>query len=339
MQLEDLELKKLGEDFLAPIILQYFQKVAESVEMNKKTLIIFVAREGFFLEKLWASCGLSKNITTEYFYASRVLLNRALNIHSSLKWNRITKQFYQGTILNFLKERLGIQSKFLRNIDTLPFKNLNQLINLPKDEAVIFAIFKIILDDPILSKLLNKTKVNFTNYVNLKFQDFEDIIYCDLGWSGSVPAALSEISNCNLRVVYFQFLFNQLADYGNIHLANSLLSSRSHQNSEFNYNEGRGSLGQFFEKLFRAPENLVIDFDSNLIPIFHQNQDFLDEDIEKLFKIHEGTKVGIDNLIFSGMKIDEICEKSIEFFMLKGTSNFIDQHFNRVKDDYTGVIW
>jgi hypothetical protein len=83
----------------------------------------------------------------------------------------------------------------------------------------------------------------------------------------------------------------------------------------------------------------LIDLDSNSIPIFHQNQDFLDEDIEKLFKIHEGTKVGIDNLIFSGMKIDEICEKSIEFLMLKGTSNFIDQHFNRVKDDYTGVIW
>ncbi len=186
-------LQVLIQGIFAPVFLQFMDYVQKSSRQDSK--LLFLAREGYFLEKLYVRYCNSFNVKElphKYFLTSRRSSSvPQIDTYSDIK--ELLKSSYTGRASNLLKERFGLK---LRGKDFY-------IRSMEKDESKVL----LLLSDYI-EELLNNSieeKRNYIEYLKQEFTSIEslrDATLVDVGYAGSIQYYLMKMLHQQLEGCY-----------------------------------------------------------------------------------------------------------------------------------------
>lgn len=303
--------KEIGYLFFGPVILEFLEWFVDSVVRDNIDIIMFAARDGYIIQKLFKKICKNKGISikSQYVYTSRICCI-ATGIYNEEDIKKTIKIDFQGSPKEMLLKR------FMLNPDEI----LNEDIN-DKEQYIL-------KHKDIIFKRSKELRNIYLNYLNeLGFNKDKKIGFFDFVSSGTCHYYLNKILNCNMQGYYFyRFLsedkeknkLNIKAPYKNegILAANSLVVE---------------SILTSFEPTFKY-------FDKN------KNKFFCDEkrstsELNYVKEVHEGIYEYFDDYIntLHNVEIDEksdfFADKFLEF--LYGRYTIIDNNeFNNyIVDD------
>lgn len=177
--------------FYGPIINEFLSFIDE--QSKQEDMIIFLSREGYYLQKLYYDyCKLNNKKTQKnmYFLASRKATTTA-NMNSKKEVIESLDNDYNGTIKDFFKQ-----------IYDTDYEKENFEIKLPDDKEKILPIV-----EEYISKILSNTeyqKDNYLEYINQNIDNYQKkkIGIIDLGYSGTIQYQLSKMTNNNFSGYY-----------------------------------------------------------------------------------------------------------------------------------------
>jgi len=184
--------KDYGYCFLAPLFLKYFLWLNEVTLKNKNDKLLFLAREGYFFEKMYEEfCKIKKvkPISHDYFLASRRSVSVAA-INDMNDVGELLDRYYDGGLVNLFKSRFGY------SIDMDDIK-----IELPRDKKKVIDIFESIKDDYF--KTISKEKEEYKKYAKGIISNYKNIAVVDLGYSGTIQYYLSKLMDYKFDGYYF----------------------------------------------------------------------------------------------------------------------------------------
>lgn len=229
----------------APVLLKYINYLHKT--SNKDTTLLFLAREGYFLEKLY------KKYCTEfgeeelqhvYFLTSR----RATSVAQIKEFDDIQDLLntnYEGRISNLIKERFGINDFRISQ---------DEIVSLPKDKLIVM---RNLLE--CIPKIIDEARSErdlYLKYIKQTLGDqvnWEKMTLVDIGYSGTIQYYLMKILNEKLNACYMVCGNNMKPDalYGTYRSPYTFSSART-------FDCGRIQL--FLEAVTAAPHGQVVKF-------------------------------------------------------------------------------
>lgn len=161
---------------------------------DENTQLLFLAREGYFLEKLFdVYCqekGIS-NIKHTYFLTSRRAMSKAA-IRNIDDIRKVLEQDYNGTLGNLLKSRLdmNIDIKGLKNLEVSMPKDLDNLLNLIEQS---------------IPSIINEAEIErkaYLEYMSSVLINEKKWVTVDLGYSGTIQYFMSKVLDKNVDGLY-----------------------------------------------------------------------------------------------------------------------------------------
>lgn len=314
-------LKTYGYTLLGPIFLTYFQWLFKTIK--KDTNLLFVSREGYFLQKIYNLIikRSNKNISYNNYYF--LISRRAIsvpNIKTKEDIIEILNSYYEGTLKELVWNRFGYM---------LPENVENCFIYSPRDTD--FILNKI---EPYISNILVNAKKERTCYLNyidsLKINNKNKNLVVDLGYSGTAQYYLAKLMKKDVDGAYF-ITSDNLKPTSINNKVYSCFNETLYNNSFDKHAIGKYSL--FLEAFLTSNCGQLIRFDHNNKPVYLNSGD---NNIDKLNKIYNGICDFINDLSeisdkdILDLEIDkEIVEKQFEKIILHST--FSDEIIETLK--------
>lgn len=253
-----------GYIFHGPIINSFLSYICDN---NKTDAMLFLAREGFYLQKLYKhfckknSIKEAKNV---YFLASRKATITA-NIKNKNDLGDILDNNFSGTIKDYFKQLLDFD-----------YNGENFQIELPKQKDEVLPIVEKYSKE-ILEKC-KKEKDNYLSYIKKEVGTIKNnkISIIDLGYSGTIQYQLSRLTN---------------KEFNGYYLTNSSKVKKYSDDSQLNFMFDINDCKEYekiyyysliLEYFLSAPFGQLIRFDdkkSKITPIY--NDETVDKDKQK----------------------------------------------------------
>lgn len=255
-------IEKLGYSLYAPFMNCFMDYICG--EIDKKSILLFLSREGYYLQKLYSDyCKINgiDEVKNSYFLVSRKATKGAL-LSSCRELDSLLDDFFSGSISSFFKQKLQI------DYDGADFN-----IELPSDKKKIYDII-LNYKDIIFSNSL-RDKENYKKYISSVVDEkkYKNIYLVDLGYSGSIQFNLSKMLCTDLKGLYL-LSSDSIKKYSD----KSILKFRFDSIINEKYlNIYHYSL--LFEYFLSAPFGQLICFDDLGKPVY--NDEFMDSDKEK----------------------------------------------------------
>ncbi len=274
---------ELGYTIFGPIFAQFFNYLAKECEKNNTDELLFLAREGYFLEPLYQKyCKILKikPVKSKYFLTSRRSTSVAC-IETMEDVKEIMMSGYEGSIKNLYKTRLGldldIEDKFIK-------------LESSKDE-----VLKNIEDNfNVYKKIFNKERNNYLKYCKKNIKG-KNVAVVDLGYSGTIQYYLIKLLNKKINGYYFILTDNikPLKLGGKASFCYNFKSETCEKNI---YN-----FSMILESFLTAPIGQLIKFDDDGNPIY-KNENIDESFIEKLKQINDGIFAFFDDYLVLAKK-------------------------------------
>jgi len=248
--------------FHAPLITLFIQYIIDSNCDN----LAFLAREGYYLSKLYKDyCKINNIKTKKYFYflASRKATNSA-SLFNENDIRDFLNRDYNGSINNF------IYNNFNLNIGD------NTNIKLPEDIDVVLRVLKN-YSKQILKNSKNERN-NYIKYIETLIPNYKTkrINLIDLGYSGSIQYNLSKMLKKNFDG-YYLTNSSSVKKYNNMSKLNFLFDINENKEYEKIYH-----YSLLLEYFLTAPYGQLQKFNNeNKKPIPVYNNEFIDENKAK----------------------------------------------------------
>lgn len=264
----DLTIKSVedfGYIFHGPIINNFLSYICDN---NKKDTMLFLAREGFYLQKLYKYFCKNNNIKeikNTYFLASRKATITA-NIKSENDLGDILNNDFSGTIKDYFKQLLDF------NYDGENFE-----IELPKQKEKILPIVEKYSKDILAS--CKQEKDNYLSYIKKEIGTIKNskISIIDLGYSGTIQYQLSKLTNKEFNG-YYLTNSSKIKKYSNNSQLNFMFDTNDCKEYEKIYH-----YSLILEYFLSAPFGQLIRFDERkgkIIPVY--NDETIDDDKQKI---------------------------------------------------------
>jgi len=256
----------VGYVFYGPLILYYLIWLIQESTKLKIKKILFCAREGYFIKKLYIflckKIELKKFPEPVYFKTSR----RMAVIPSLMNFSDIIKTFknhrYFGTIYFLLKNRLGLKKlkknkgikKIINSLEN--FQSLKKILNKYKNEII---------------KNAREERKNYKIYLNkIVGRKRNKIALSDQGFFGSVQDSLQKILNIKFYGLYLSSAIGQN-------------NKRSFKKGFYNYPDSNfQKFNHISETFLTAPEGAYLYFDGKK---FFNDKKFKNQNNFKLKKL------------------------------------------------------
>lgn len=187
-------IENVSKGIFAPVLLKYIDYLHRT--SNADTKLLFLSREGYFLEKLYEKyCNVFQEKEREhvYFMTSR----RATSVAQIQQFSDIQELFktkYSGKLSTLLKERFGL--------DNIRGKS-DEIISLPDDTA---KVMKVLLEYvPDILEVARREKELYLKYISQTLGDdidWEKVTLVDVGYSGTIQYYLMKILETKLDGCY-----------------------------------------------------------------------------------------------------------------------------------------
>lgn len=194
----------VAKGIFAPVLLKYMDYLHKT--SHNDTHFLFLAREGYFLEKLYVeycqAFGL-RELEHTYFLTSR----RATSVAQIRNFDDIRdllKTEYKGKLSTLLKERFGLKQISL---------GVDEAISLPEDVA---KVMRVLLN--CIPEILAEAKEEKDLYLKYIHQtlgaelDWDKVTLVDVGYSGTIQYYLMKILNTKLDGCYMMCGYNMKPD-------------------------------------------------------------------------------------------------------------------------------
>jgi hypothetical protein len=336
----DFDLHDLGEFVVAPLVAKAFEKLNQVVEGTPNPVILFPAREGWFLQKIWNFCAskgiFSEEVPTEYFYANRRAANRSHRILDDQFLPSIAKASFDGELGQFIESRLGLSGEnirvFLGSLGLTP----GERVSLPSDQDLVVHILKRIKDLANNFELIEDSR-RYKKYIQDVINDRTPVFF-DVGYSGTVVESIHHLIQKPIQGVFFQMnLSHNLNNDFRLKNIVSALTEPCYPDAP----EALGNLGILLESVFRAPEKGFLAIDSEGLPVFDSTLEISDRDLKNLENIIEGVQNGLTG-IFAQSSIDSgLITKLCNLVLLAGSTGAFTGHREliqtlSIEDNYSG---
>lgn len=253
------DLEDLGYILFAPVITDYVQFVGDYVHTNDINNILFSARDGYLLQKMYELFWPAEH--TEYFMTSRVAAVRSC-IDSIDDLQLIENTRFTGPIEQHLYVRYGI------NASEYTDKFVKQ-----SDDIMDYA--------PLIINNAEKKKLNYLAYIN-RYCECNDgkTVFVDMAAKGTIQYLIEKIFTQKLKGLYFLQLEPEFATAHNIEVE-SLYTDDGKTGSKI--------FEDFYilEPVISAPHPSVIDFTSDGEPVYDK-EERSDEEVDAMEHIQDG---------------------------------------------------
>lgn len=244
-------LENLGYVFFAPILFTYITWIIQENIKNKTDKILFVARDGYFLEKLYKLTVKKLKIKNapkaEYLMGSRQLA-LIVNFKDEHDIDEALKTRFQGTMKDYFKVRFGI------NIEN------EEIINLPNDYNKIREIAYNNKAE-IFENSKNQRKY-YLKYLHKIVGKNESIAIVDPSYNGTNQYFLSKLLNKKLKGYYCNALLSEYNPYFSDNNMFALFQSKEDKNA--NNSNLRKNIEFFEEGILVAPTGTCLKINKNL---------------------------------------------------------------------------
>lgn len=260
-----------GYTMLAPIILKYFIFLQKNLEENKYDKVLFLAREGHYLQKIYhdfcKNCNL-KEYKNTYFLTSRRSTSVAC-IKDINDAKEILATGFEGKMNNLFKNRLGVDDK---NIS-------DKFIKISEDKA---EVFKTLEDN--FDKYLDQFKEesnNYKKYCRKEFSKKDKVAVVDLGYSGTIQYYLMKLTDNLIDGYYFTLSDNVKPEK----IGGKCYGCFDSKKEPLEKNIFLFSM--ILETFLTAPYGQLIKFDKDGNPIY-RDENISKEFISKLDEMYQG---------------------------------------------------
>lgn len=335
MKMHDLNI--FADSVVAPIVAGYLARVQEVAQESSNSRIFFVDREGWFFKKYWDSCVPGRR-ESEYLYCNRVIINRALNIHSSNTVPCISELNFEGDLGEFLFARLDLDALTYENFFQRLAVSPRTRITLPEDAALVDVVLRSVYRDHKIRQQLLFSRATYIQYLQAKFADSE-VIFCDLGFSGSASKAISGmIKNKSTNVVFQHILEpNDLEGIPDGTKFVSVFAPATLIQSEPLIEK----LSTLLESLFRGPENLAVGIGLSGNIRFRSKSDTSPQHLDVINEMHTYANPSVERLLRSRLSPEELVQlgrEALDILYLRMPLIPADLDSNLgFDDDYTGL--
>ncbi len=294
-----LDLKGFGYSILGPIFLYYINWLNK---INKYNKLLFVAREGYYLQKIYKHIiRLSKKYkgidkTCYYLISRRAITN--VNIKSFKDIEHILKEYYVGNLKELFYYRFGI---------IIDEKHKNPIVNTSNsnDFEKIIAIAK---DYEI--QIIDQAQRDYNaymEYANSVINSKKDkLLMVDLGYSGTAQFELSKLLNTKIDGAYF-VVSTRIKPFALDEKVYSCFNSTNYGLFDPANPIWKNQL--VLEAFLTSPNGQFIRFDEKNNPIYlgEYGKDAL---MKKLDKIYEGIIEFIDDM--ARLNVKDICDLDLD---------------------------
>lgn len=179
-----------AKTFVSPILYELVKFIDE--RSNKNDKLLFLAREGYYLEKIYAEyCKVfSKEEKNHYYF----LTSRRSTISATI----FNEEDIKKTVN---KEYTGTMKKFMEGIFSIDYNDADFDIVLPRDYDKVVDIVLEYAND-----IINQTKKNQMSYMayidSLFDYKKENLLLIDLGYSGTIQYHLTKMLKKEIKGVY-----------------------------------------------------------------------------------------------------------------------------------------
>ncbi len=279
----------LGYAIFGPIFLQFFLFLEKELEKKKYDKVLFLAREGYYLEKMYESFSKSmklKKQNTSYFLTSRRATSVAC-VETINDAKDILMIGYEGKMNNLFLNRLGISDA------SIPDKFVKTVDDEKEIEAVLSRMF-----DKYLEQFKDERK-NYLNYSKTKFNKNDKVAVVDLGYSGTIQYYLMKMNDMKMDGYYLTLSDNIKPTKIGGNCYGCFSSSKNTEKNIFLFS-------MILETFLTAPYGQLIKFDNDNKPVY--KDEIIDKDFfAKLDEICNGINEFITDYIETvGDEIDNI---------------------------------
>lgn len=261
--------KDLGYVIFGPLFTKFFEYLNKECEKNKTDELLFLAREGYYLQPLYKKyCKIAnqKEVPNKYFLTSRrsTSVSCIKNIEDV---EEIMKSGYEGSLKNLYKTRLGLDidvtDKFIKLDDCR-----NEVLKNISDN---FSTYKI---------KFAEEKESYINYCKKEIKGKKSAVV-DLGYSGTIQYYLMKLLNKKIDGFYF-ILTDNIKPLKIDGKASCCFNFKSDTLEKNIYN-----FSMILEAFLTAPVGQLIKFDKSGNPIY-KDEEINEEFIKKLDDISKG---------------------------------------------------
>lgn len=254
-------LEDFGYAFYGPILNEYLKYISTN---TKDTTLLFLAREGYYLQKLYEYYCNKNDLKIEdniYFLASRKAITTA-NISNENDISNMLNNNFNGNIKDYFKQLLDID-----------YKEENFHILLPDDKEKVLPI--ILKYKDVIIKKYNQEKKNYLAYIKNTIGDInkKKISIIDLGYSGTIQYELSKLNNKDFDG-YYLTNSDKVKRYSKDSNLNFLFDINNNKDYEHIYH-----YSLILEFFLSAPFGQLIRFDNDINPVY--NNETIDKDKQK----------------------------------------------------------
>ena len=277
-----------GYSILGPLVLIYFiWLINDLMESDKNEVLLFTAREGYYLQKIYnhiiQKLNIEKlnNIEQHYLFISRRAITVA-NIENGNDIYEILNKHYKGTLRELLYYRLGY---FNTSVE-------DRIIELPRD----YEIVKDIVTDNY-KEIIENAKYEKENYIKYIEKNIENINnkklnIIDIGFSGTAQYHLSSLIKQKITGKYFAISnIRKPLELG--FEINSCYNENLLDKAEIN-NNPLLKFNLFLEAFFTAPYGQLKYIDKDIMPIYSADNNI--SKLEQLEKVYKGIIEFIDDV-------------------------------------------
>lgn len=194
----------IGYSILGPILLGFSTWIRKEMINEKIDNVVFLARDGYIVKKVFEMLYSKESIHTNYMYISRKsaiagLVSKCKSMHEILKLYK----FRRKESLRDVLKRLGISTADLE-------ENLNVIVD-RKDlyngmyDEIISKYIQIVIDNGI------EQRKYLEEYCSEVFKNGKNIIV-DIGWHGTIQKALMDILSDNVNIKGMYLGLEELCD-------------------------------------------------------------------------------------------------------------------------------
>ena len=186
-----------GYCFMGPVVNSYVRWVCNEASKNGADNILFFAREGYVLEKVFkaikdnSAVNFAKNVNGKYLLVSRRAMSVA-RCKDETTIDELLDIFYLGNFKNLLQSRFGIKA----------FEDEEDFeVKLPDNKAKVKRHL-----EKYISAILNKAdeeRKSYLSYFNNIVGEGDRFVFSDIGYSGSIQYFLSELLGKATEGYYF----------------------------------------------------------------------------------------------------------------------------------------
>ncbi len=302
------DLQSFADSVVAPVVAGYLARVQEVARESNDSRVFFLGTEGRVLERYWDLC-ITDGTKGEYLYCNPVIVNRAINIHEENRILQISNPNFAGELQEFLRERLDLDAVNYQHLIRQMSLSLRTRISVPRDAAFVNKLLRSLYQDRKISQQFNVSRENYSQYLKSKFFESE-VIFCQLGFSGSASKPISSIVKNRITSVFFQHFIDpsEISEVRDGMKFVSTFAPAISMESESHLEK----LPILLEAIFRAPERLDEGIGLTRNILFRSRDDISSHHLAVLDEIHTLAVPSVQQLLRSALIPDELVQLGTE---------------------------